>query len=41
MLSHYKRVIRKDANLIVLVLIFIGLGIVATMLANQSGYLQY
>ena len=40
MIRHYARVIRKDTNLIILVLIFIVLGILATMLANQCGLVE-
>jgi hypothetical protein len=39
MLHHYKNVMRKDAKLITLVIIFVVLGILATMLANQCDFI--
>lgn len=40
MIHQYARVIRKDTKLILLVLIFIVLGILATLLANQCGFVE-
>lgn len=40
MIHHYARVMRKDWKLVMLVLIFIALGVAATMLANQCGFIR-
>ncbi len=40
MIHYYKNFIRRDRNVIILVVIFIILGIAATMLANQCGFIE-